>query len=166
MNTMETVKIILWRHGKAEKNSETGRDEDRRLVALGREQTARVAQALKKREPDLSRICSSPYRRALETAEVVREVFDFASPVQILPELASGAFTENLFQAVRTFPTKDVAICVGHMPDLSLLTELLIGHPNGFSFSTGALAAFEISPSKNPSRAKLLYRLSPEDLNV
>jgi broad specificity phosphatase PhoE len=69
--------VILIRHGQTEFNrvfSVTRRDpgiRDPHLTDLGRRQAAVMAQSL--RPSSLRRLITSPYARALETAEIIAE---------------------------------------------------------------------------------------------
>ena len=66
--------LVLLRHGIAEPR-QAGQDHpDRPLTAAGRQRTQRVMAALVQRGLCLDRLLSSPYRRALQTAELALEV--------------------------------------------------------------------------------------------
>ena len=80
--------MILLRHGQSEFNviySVTRVDPgipDPELTALGREQAAAAAQTLADR--DLARVVSSPYIRAIQTAEIVAEILDLAITIELV----------------------------------------------------------------------------------
>ena len=62
--------LVLLRHGIAEPR-QAGQDHpDRPLTAAGRQRTQRVMAALVQRGVRVDRLLSSPYRRALQTAEL------------------------------------------------------------------------------------------------
>lgn len=64
------VELYLLRHAIAEDHSATGRDQDRRLTEEGREKLRRVLKRAASANVEPSLIISSPYKRALETAEI------------------------------------------------------------------------------------------------
>ena len=64
------MEIYLLRHGIAEDRSSTGRDSDRRLTDEGRAKLRRVLERVHQAGVRPSLILSSPYKRALETAEI------------------------------------------------------------------------------------------------
>jgi phosphohistidine phosphatase len=65
------VQIYLLRHGIAEN---TTPDSERALTPEGREKLRRVLARARAADVALSLILSSPYRRAIETAEIAAEV--------------------------------------------------------------------------------------------
>ena len=75
--------VYLVRHGQYRVESGDGFDMDGSLTAVGREQAALTAEAL--RIYPVSTVYSSPLRRAVETAEFIASTFDLS--VQMVPEL-------------------------------------------------------------------------------
>jgi len=66
------MRLYVMRHGLAEDTSSTGKDRDRPLTASGRFQVEQVAHKLLQFHGSrLSRVVSSPYLRARETAEIM-----------------------------------------------------------------------------------------------
>ena len=65
-----SVELYLLRHGIAKDRSASGRDADRRLTDEGRTKLRRVLERAHAAGVVPSLILSSPYRRALETAEI------------------------------------------------------------------------------------------------
>lgn len=74
--------MILIRHGQSEFNAHhdlTGRDPgipDPQLTDLGRRQVAESAMKLKKHAYPIRRVLSSPYSRAIQTAEIVADILE------------------------------------------------------------------------------------------
>jgi len=81
--------MILIRHGQSEFNvhfSRTGIDPgiiDPQLTATGREQVRATAEAIQRTGRPIARVLTSPYTRALQTAEIVAEVLNV--PVNVDP---------------------------------------------------------------------------------
>jgi glucosyl-3-phosphoglycerate phosphatase len=81
--------MILIRHGQSEFNvhfSRTGIDPgivDPHLTATGREQVREAAEAIQRAERPIARVLTSPYTRALQTAEIVAGVLKV--PVDVEP---------------------------------------------------------------------------------
>ena len=81
--------LVLLRHGIAEPR-QAGQDHpDRPLTAAGRQRTQRVMAALVQRGLRLDRLLSSPYRRALQTAELALEA-GLASELAVDERLQPG----------------------------------------------------------------------------
>jgi phosphohistidine phosphatase len=125
------VDIWILRHAVAEDRSKTGRDEDRELTEDGTRRARDVGRGLAALEPGISRIVTSPYRRARQTAEAAaaalglehaltesRALEPDRDPEDILHEVAGGAAAGE----------GDVLL-VGHQPHLGELLGLLVGGP-------------------------------------
>lgn len=77
------MKVWLLRHGQAEPKACT--DAERALTPAGRLEVEGAAAHLQGRP--LEAILVSPYRRAQQTAEIVRQVLGFTGPVDTVPWL-------------------------------------------------------------------------------
>lgn len=77
------MKLWLLRHGEAEPRART--DAERKLTAAGALEVERAAAHL--RDQPLQAILASPYQRAQQTAEIVRQALDFSGPVETVPWL-------------------------------------------------------------------------------
>lgn len=88
--------MILIRHGQSEFNAHhdrTGKDPgipDPRLTALGRKQVRESAARLKDHPTPLKRVLTSPYTRAIETAEIVARTLNL--PIEVEPLVHERAF--------------------------------------------------------------------------
>jgi broad specificity phosphatase PhoE len=98
-------RALFLRHGESAHNAHSGRealadDEGDRLTERGREQARAAAAALT--EHGITRLLSSPQRRAQETAAALRETLGLE--IETLPythELAAGESFEQLVARVR-----------------------------------------------------------------
>jgi broad specificity phosphatase PhoE len=112
--------MILIRHGQTEFNrvyAETRRDpgiRDPKLTAVGRSQAALVAQALAAMNPSL--LITSPYTRALETAEIIAA--DLGLPISVEPLIAERfAFTCDIGSPLAVLQARWPDIPFDHLPD-------------------------------------------------
>lgn len=132
------MKLYVMRHGPAEDNAPTGRDEDRALTPAGRERTRAVARALLAEGEAPLTIIASPLVRALQTAEIVAAVTDLekrvreakepggaSGAVEIRREMAPGGDAVGLIRELVQSGRKR-AMLVGHEPDLSMLVARLV----------------------------------------
>ena len=120
-----SAELVLLRHGIAEPRL-AGRDHpDRPLTSAGRQRTRLVMAALVQRGLRLDRLLSSPYRRALQTAELALEA-GLAPELAVDERLAPGGALEALLT-----PWDGRIGLVGHEPDLSDLACVLLGCPPG-----------------------------------
>jgi phosphohistidine phosphatase len=125
------VKLYIMRHGPAEDQSPSGRDEYRALTPSGRERVRAVARALVQLDEVPLSVFSSPLVRALQTAEIVAAVTklrDRDGGLEIHGDLAPGGHAFEFAKSL-LHPKRKRVMLVGHEPDLSLLAELLIGEP-------------------------------------
>src|SRR5438445_12820024 len=88
------MRLVVVRHAIAEDREGFARshkdDAARPLPPDGRRKMARAALGLKELVPELELLAASPYRRALETAEIIAHAYG-DQHVERVPELAPGA---------------------------------------------------------------------------
>ncbi len=124
------MQLLVVRHGIAEAVGPDGSDASRRLTEEGVEKTRSAARGMAFIGPRPMRILTSPRVRAVQTAEILGQVFDL--PPQPLKSLADASPVNILSDLARY--RKDVVCIVGHEPVLSRLVELACGAsvPGGF----------------------------------
>ena len=155
--------IYIWRHGKAEKSLPGGKDEDRTLSPEGRNDVIEVADRLFSEGGKPEKIFTSPLVRAKETAEMIQGFIACPKGLQVLPELKSGAPLDPLVVSVlKAAQSFDSFILVGHMPDLGLLAQRLIGGTDPrASLKTGAVIKIELSRLEEPLGGKIVLAFDP-----
>src|SRR5207253_1666114 len=88
------MRLVVVRHAIAEDREGFARshkdDAARPLTPDGRRKMARAALGLKELVPELELLAASPYKRALETAEIIAHAYGHPR-VERVPELAPGA---------------------------------------------------------------------------
>jgi phosphohistidine phosphatase len=107
--------FYLVRHAKAETDAPGG-DSARRLTPGGRQAFAAVARALAADDVRITRIVTSPFTRARQTAELLAEATGAAVTVE--PRLASGVSGGREVLALGQTLGAGVAL-VGHNPELA-----------------------------------------------
>ncbi|MBI1944545.1 MAG: phosphohistidine phosphatase SixA [Deltaproteobacteria bacterium] len=116
------MRVILLRHGIAHDRAdpECPPDPERALTAEGAKKTRKVARGLREVGCAPTRVLSSPYRRAKETAQLVVDEFDLdQAQVTLTESLLPEAPPHELFQQLFAFHNADEEIvCVGHAPNL------------------------------------------------
>jgi phosphohistidine phosphatase len=123
------MKLLIVRHadaGDAEEFAKTGKSDDQRpLSEKGREQMKDAADGLKELVPTADLLVTSPYVRAVQTAEIVRSAYGKLAQETtrtLEPEVAPGEFEAWL----REQGDHEVVIVVGHEPHLSTLATYLM----------------------------------------
>ncbi|MBN1773970.1 MAG: histidine phosphatase family protein, partial [Deltaproteobacteria bacterium] len=124
------MRLILVRHGIAVDRADPGcpaNDAERRLTDAGREKTKRAARGLRKLDARPGALFSSPYLRAVETAELFRRALELPSgsirrTEALLPGADPAAFLEEL---ART--EADEVLAFGHAPSLDRIVAAVLG---------------------------------------
>ena len=117
------MKLWVLRHGEAEPHG-TRADSERELTAHGREEVLRTAAELIGKP--ITAIYASPYRRAQQTAQLVREALGFAPEIRtvewLTPDYSPQVVSEQLVSV-------DRALLASHNPLVgNLLGYLQHGH--------------------------------------
>jgi phosphohistidine phosphatase len=128
----------------------------------------RAADGLRALEVRLDLLLTSPYRRAVETAEIVARAFG-AVETEVLSELAAGADIPALLGALRPYRHLQALGLVGHQPDLGrLASQVMTGSPDAcpLSIKKGGVACLEIATARGPLRGELLWLATPKQLRA
>jgi len=113
------VKVWVLRHGEAE--PQTRSDAERALTAHGRKQVLHSAAHLIGQP--LSAIYASPYVRAQQTAQLVREVLGFEAEIITVPWLTPNTHPRDV--SLRLDAAGQDLLLVSHQPLVSNLLSLL-----------------------------------------
>jgi len=129
------MQLFLLRHAEAE--AEAASDEIRALTAKGSKQAESIGKFCLKHGFVPEMILSSPLTRAEETARLVARELNLSNLVQtakflrpgLTPERALSGLRELLVDPMKRekYPEKAIIMLVGHEPDFSNLTGVLIG---------------------------------------
>jgi phosphohistidine phosphatase len=160
------VKLLLIRHAPAEDREEfakTGLDDSQRpLTKDGERKMRKAACGIRALVPSLDMLATSPYPRALRTAELVAEAFDGIAP-QPIHVLIPGGSRRELLSWLREANSAATVAIVGHEPDLSALVAwLTTGTPGSWlEFAKGGACLLEWvgRPPARPGTAQLLWFL-------
>ncbi|MEA3306973.1 MAG: phosphohistidine phosphatase SixA [Elusimicrobiota bacterium] len=134
--------IVFMRHGDALSKHESGvsYDSERILSQEGHKNAFTSAQKLKSLNFSPDTIITSPFIRAVQTAEIISSTFE-KNEIQILAELAAPKSIPTLLEILLKKETAGKSlIAVGHMPTVNLLAELIIPkisfhfNPAGFAY--------------------------------
>ncbi|MEN5089541.1 phosphohistidine phosphatase SixA [Pseudomonas protegens] len=112
------MKLWVLRHGQAESHAPT--DAQRNLTAHGREEVLGSAAHLIGQP--ISAIIASPYVRAQQTAQLVREALGFEGEVRTVSWLTPEA---NPLQVLQQLDSADNLLLVSHQPLVGSLIGLL-----------------------------------------
>ena len=152
--------LILFRHAKTERESDTGRDFDRRLNERGRKDAARMGREIRKLGLEFDLLLSSPASRAAETAKLAD------LPAQY-DEHIYDASMRQLLELVRNSDASVASLLmVGHNPGFEQLASMLTGAP--VDMPTGSLAEIELAvdgwAEVERGRGRLVRFIKPKEL--
>ena len=134
------MKVWILRHGEAQAHARS--DAERELTAHGREEVLKSAAHLLGKP--LTRIIASPYVRARQTAELVRQALGFSEPIAIAPWLTPESSPGQVLSRLDTYGSDDILL-VSHQPLVGALIGLAV-HGNlqqPQPMSTASLAELE-----------------------
>ena len=122
------MRVVLFRHGPAgHADSERWPDDSLRpLTSRGIERTRFAARGIANLEPDLSVVFSSPFLRALATAQLLADTLG-EPQFETLEALGAGGPSRPVLAALEKLQPDLVVALVGHEPDLGILAARLIG---------------------------------------
>lgn len=123
------IRLYLMRHGAAATPGAhaAGPDSERPLTSKGIEKTRAAAQGLKNLGIEPTALVSSPYRRALQTAEIAAQVFGIpAAKIRRTEALTPAAKPSALIQELAQLRAREI-LCCGHAPNMDLVIAYVIG---------------------------------------
>jgi phosphohistidine phosphatase len=154
------MRIYLVRHSEAVDRLPPMPDAARTLSARGRVSFREMARRFRDAGGLPTRIFTSPFLRAVQTAEILSEALRFDGEVFADPRLSPGFDVEKLHSVLDDCPSERELAFVGHEPDLGDILTRMLSLPQGYSMRKGAIAALDLPISGNPLRANLAWLLT------
>ena len=121
--------VTVVRHGTAEDQAPT--DAQRALTPLGWAEADRAGERLAQLGPPPDAIVSSPYLRALQTAEAVAARLGLAGTVETDGALTPDEPPSGVRELLARYAQRRHVVLVAHEPILSAACALLTGKPVG-----------------------------------
>jgi len=139
------MEIYILRHGVAETARPGTPDERRALLPEGKQKVRDVVRRARSAGLSPDRILTSPYRRALETAEVAAEALGHRQELVRVNTLAPMGSPEQVWDEIRQHKDCARILLVGHEPLLSQVIAYLLSAPAlQVDFKKGALARVDV----------------------
>jgi phosphohistidine phosphatase len=164
------MQLLVIRHAIAEdrdESAETGRDDSERpLTRVGRRRMRRNARGLRRVAPVIDRIASSPYVRAVETAEIVADTLGFKQEIEIVDALTPENPSEALLPWLATHPPESTVAIVGHEPHLGRLVTWLLTQEaeSHVVFKKGGACLLDLGVRPSGGGALMHWLLTPGQL--
>jgi phosphohistidine phosphatase len=163
------MKLLVIRHAIAmdqEEFADTGENDDRRpLTNFGAKRMRKNAKGLRTLVEKIDRFATSPLTRAIETAEIVSEVYSI-DQAELCAALVPGMALEEFEEWARERTDTDVLAVVGHEPHLSkLVTWLMTGAQDSrLQLKKGGACLLEFESAPRRAAGTLLWLLTPRQL--
>lgn len=164
------MRLYLMRHALAMPRGRTtgARDAERPLTDEGLEQARRVASGLKRLELQIDLVATSPWTRALQTAEQVGRVLGSRVPLQRLDALRGDARPADTSAALAGLARHQRLLLVGHEPHLSAwLAELVAPAGCRCLLKKSGVACVEVGHVPPPAgHGTLRWLMTPKQLSL
>jgi phosphohistidine phosphatase len=157
------MELYLFRHGIAEDAPPGRPDSSRALTAEGRERTAAVAKMARRAGVEPSLIASSPYVRAVQTAEVAAKEFGYKDELTQLPSLAPHGTPEAVWSDLRDLSDERAVLLAGHEPLLANLAAYLLNAPGlVIDMKKSAIVRIDLATLGTAPRGVLRWMIVPK----
>lgn len=153
------MRLYIVRHAAAAERGDSRypNDADRPLTDEGRKRFRRMVEKLSDRGFAPGVVATSPYVRALQTAEILAKNVSHEPAIVKLPALEPDSKLGDLLRWCEGRAEEQIA-WVGHMPDVGELTAALIGSRSArVGFSKGAVAAIDFEDRPEAGRGILCW---------
>jgi len=107
-----------------------------------------------------TRIFTSPFLRAVQTAEILSEALRYEGEVVADPRLSPGFDIAKLNTVLEDCPSEREVAFVGHEPDLGDILTRMLSLSQGYAMRKGAIAALDLPIAGDPLRPKLAWLLT------
>jgi len=154
------MRIYLVRHAESVDRLPGMPDDARFLSARGRVSFREMARRFREAGALPTRMFTSPFVRAVQTAEILSETLQYDAEVAVALQLAPGFDVEGLNVVLDAFPGEREIVFVGHEPDLGDILTRLLSLPRRYAMRKGSIAALDLPDTGNRARADFAWLLA------
>jgi phosphohistidine phosphatase len=161
--------VLVVRHAIAEDAAEYARnhpdDAGRPLTAEGKKKMKRVAEALRTLVPEIQLLATSPFTRAVQTAEILGAAYDELGHV-VVPVLAPAQSAADVTSWLAGERRHDTVAIVGHEPGLGRVASWLLtrSERSFIEIKKGAALLLSFPDAVDAGAATLVWSLTPSQL--
>jgi phosphohistidine phosphatase len=155
------MNLYLIRHALAVEEYED--DSQRPLTDKGKKKMRSIAKGLRALGVEFDLILSSPYVRAVETAEILADVLKVKKDVQFSENLVPSGSPEALIAELNEKYKADSIALVGHEPFLSALIGLLVADTTNvdITLKKGGVCSLSADDLHHTRKASMDWLLTP-----
>jgi len=154
------MRVYLVRHAESINSAGNMPDSARYLNARGRLSFREMSRRFREAGGLPTLIFTSPFVRAVQTAEILSEALGYDGEVVVSPQLSPGFDMDGLNEVLDGCPGETEIAFVGHAPDLGDMLALLLSLPGGYAMRKGAIAALDLPDAGHRLRARFAWLLS------
>lgn len=160
------MEVLVVRHAPALDKDEASQqgmaDRDRPLTTEGATRMKRIARALASRVPEVSVLVTSPWRRAVETGDLLQKAYGRFQRFET-EALVPGAEPGALVAELSAYAADPVVAVVGHEPHLSgWVSWCLTGSLEALvELRKGGACLLRFREGLGAGRARLLWLMTP-----
>jgi phosphohistidine phosphatase len=155
--------LYILRHGIAQPRKEGRPDAGRTLTREGRAKLSLVLGRARQAKVAPSVILTSPFVRAVQTAEMAAEALAPKARIIHTDALIPGSSPSAVYDEIRKYQTKGPVLIAGHEPLLGETLSFLAGVDHGIvDLKKGALACLDLDSKQKAPRAVLLWLMTPK----
>jgi phosphohistidine phosphatase len=154
------MRIYLVRHAESVDRVPGMPDAARYLSARGRVSFREMARRFREAGALPTRMFTSPFVRAVQTAEILSETLQYDAEVAVALQLAPGFDVEGMNVVLDGFPGEREIAFVGHEPDLGDILTRLLSLPRRYAMRKGSIAALDFPDTGNRVRADFAWLLA------
>jgi phosphohistidine phosphatase len=158
-----TIDLFVLRHGEAgNRMTVVENDYERPLTPEGRAEVQKIVKSLKAAGLQTDRICTSPLRRARETAEIAAKVLKIPR-LEEWDELKPDGSKTGLYRKLARLEQNSRSILVGHEPYLTSMIGEIIGTTSAkIVLKKGGVAKVRITSFTPRISGELRWLLTPK----
>jgi phosphohistidine phosphatase len=157
------MELYILRHGIAEDGQPGGRDADRALTAEGKRKLRDVLKLAAAAGVSPECILTSPYLRAVQTAEIAADVLGYRSELLRTDGLTPDSDPRGVWEEIRAHRSAASLLIAGHEPLFGRVTAYLLGCPSlSVDLKKGALVRIDIDRFSAEPHGVLKWMLVPK----
>jgi phosphohistidine phosphatase len=158
------LNIYLIRHAQAEPTTHLKKDRERELTAEGIQILKESATSWKNFITGFDFILSSPFRRALHTAEILADYFGYKDEIIRDNSLAPGSNTNAIIQLAASLNGERIAF-IGHQPDIGFqISSLICTSEVNLKMSPATIVNISFNGYPKIGKGLLKFLLPPSNL--
>ena len=156
------MQLYLLRHGIAEDGKPGRPDSERALTDDGRARLRRVLKRARSADVAPTLILTSPYRRAIESAEVAADVFRYRGDLVRSAAFVPEATPMQAWEEIRLYAAEAAVLVASHEPLMSATVAYLLGAPAmQVDMKKAGLVRIDVERSGAEPRGVLKWMLTP-----